>query len=228
MADAMLVAGTQQQQPWLIAASIESELALLSSLSRLPVKVSAIETAVGDRWLSHALRASLELNSQMPRLLGVEDSGHAVLPSPHPRSEGQWSLVGDGSATLVAYLLARGIAKKNLLMRRGWKQRISVQEVRREVWNGTNDLSNEIENIARTHFEGCGELTQWNRHGLEGEANLMLIEALLNGKPLSLGVRNSGTQAKISISLRLDSSLEHEVIAPVMPILANHLGNAMR
>ena len=88
MADAMLVAGTQQQQPWLIAASIESELALLSSLSRLPVKVSAIETAVGDRWLSHALRASLELNSQMPRLLGVEDSGHAVLPSPHPHSEG--------------------------------------------------------------------------------------------------------------------------------------------
>ena len=228
MADAMLVAGTQQQKPWLIAASIESELALLSSLNRLPVKVSAIETAVGDRWLSHALRASLELNSQMPRVLGVEDSGHAVLPSPHPHSEGEWSLVGDGSATLVAYLLARGVAKKDLLMKRGWKQRISVQKVHRELWNGSNDLSNEIENIARTHFEACGEITQWNRHGLEGEDNLMLIEALLNGKPLSLGIRNSGTQAKISISLRLDSSLEHEVIAPVMPILADHLGNAMR
>ena len=228
MADAIVVAGTQQQKSWLIAASIESELALLSSLNRLPAKVNAKETAVGDRWLSHALRPSIELDSQMPRMLGVEDSGHAVLPSPHPHFEGQWSLVGDGSATLVAYLLARSVAKRELLMKRGWKQRISVQRVRRELWDGNNNLSDEIESIARTHFEGCGEVTQWNRHGLEGEANLMLIEALLDGKPLSLGVRNSGTQAKISISLRLESSLGHESIAPIMPVIANHLGDAMR
>ena len=227
MADAFVVAGTQQQSPWLIAASIESDLALLSSLGRLPVKVTSIETAVGDRWLSHALRSSLVLDSQMPRMVGVEDSGHAVLPSPHPHDEQHWSLVGDGSATLVAYLLARSVAQTELLMIRGWKQRISVQNVQRELWNGVNDLSDEIENIARDHFELCGEVTQWKRHGLEGEENLMLIEALLNGEPLSLGIRNSGTQAKISISLRLSSALEHEPLASVMPKLASHLAEAM-
>ena len=227
MADAFIVAGTQQQRPWLIAASIESDLALLSSLNRLPVKVTAVETAVGDRWLSHALRASLALDSHMPRMVGVEDSGHAVLPSPHPHQEQHWSLVGDGSATLIAYLLARSGAEKKLLMTRGWKQRISVQHVDRELWDGINDLSNEIENIARSHFEMCGKVTQWNRHGLEGEENLMLIEALLNGEPLSLGIRNSGTQAKISISLRLSSALEHEALALVMPDLASHLAEAM-
>jgi hypothetical protein len=56
----------------------------------------------------------------------------------------------------------------------------------------------------------------------------MLIEALIDGEPLSLGIRNSGTQAKINISLRLSSTLEHEPIASVMPTLAKHLAEAMR
>ena len=55
----------------------------------------------------------------------------------------------------------------------------------------------------------------------------MLIEAHLDGEPLSLGIRNSGTQAKISISLRLSSALEHEAIALLMPKLAGHLAEAM-
>jgi len=227
MADAMVVAGTQQKSPWLVAASIESDLALLSSINRLPVKVETIETAVGDRWLSHALRSSLVMDSQMPRVIGVEDSGHAVLPSPHPHNEKNWSLVGDGAATLLAYLLARSTAQEDMLMMRGWKQRVSVQHVRRELWDGKNPLSDEIEHIARSHLEQCGKITQWNRHGLEGEENLMLIEALLGGAPLSLGIRNSGTQAKISISLRLSSSIESEKVALVMPKLAEQLANAM-
>jgi phosphomannomutase len=200
---------------------------LLSSINRLPVKVETIETAVGDRWLSHALRSSLVMDSQMPRIIGVEDSGHAVLPSPHPHNEQNWSLVGDGAATLLAYLLARSTAQEDMLMMRGWKQRVSVQHVRRELWDGNNPLSDEIERIARSHLEQCGKITQWNRHGLEGEENLMLIEALLGGAPLSLGIRNSGTQAKISISLRLSSSIESEKVALVMPKLAEQLANAM-
>ena len=222
MADAMLVAGTQQDNPWLIAASIESDLALLSSVERLPANVETVETAVGDRWLSHTLRTSLAVHSQMPRIIGVEDSGHAVLPSPHPHNEDGWSLVGDGTATLVAYLLARSVAQEEMLMERGWKQRVSVHNVRRELWDGTNQLSDEIEHITRTHFQQCGDITQWKRHGLEGEENLMLIEALIDGAPLSLGIRNSGTQAKISISLRLSPSIESETMALVMPKLAEH------
>jgi hypothetical protein len=56
----------------------------------------------------------------------------------------------------------------------------------------------------------------------------MLIEALLNGEPLSLGIRNSGTQAKINISLRLSPALKHESLASVMPVLASHLAESMR
>lgn len=227
MADTLVVAGIQQKKSWLLAASIESDLALLSSLSRLPVKVESIETAVGDRWLSHALRDSLSNGQDMPCIVGVEDSGHLVLPSPHPHEEGGWSLVGDGAATLVAYLFTQSIAPSDQLMQRGWKQRVSVKNVQRKLWDGRNDLSNEIEQLARSHLQQCGELSQWHRHGLEGEENLMLIEAHLDGAPLSLGIRNSGTQAKISISLRLSSMLEHEAIALMMPKLASHLAEAM-
>ena len=141
--------------------------------------------------------------------------------------KGQWSLVGDGAATLAAYLLTQSIAQSEALMTRGWKQRVSVKDVNRELWNGKNTLSDEIEGIARTHLQQCGELSLWNRHGLEGEANLMLIEAQLDGFPISLGIRNSGTQAKISISLRLSASLKHEAIASLMPLLASHLAEAM-
>ncbi len=227
MADTLVVAGTQQERSWLLAASIESDLALLSSLQRLPVEVQAIETAVGDRWLSRALQSSLTIGEEMPCIAGVEDSGHLVLPSPHPHLKERWSLVGDGSATLTAYLLTRSIAESEALMQRGWKQRVSVKNVQRELWDGKNDLSDEIEKLARSHLEQCGELSQWHRHGLEGEENLMLIEAHLDGEPLSLGIRNSGTQAKISISLRLSSALEHEAIALLMPKLAGHLAEAM-
>ncbi len=227
MADTMIVAGVQQQKPWLIAASIESDLALLSSLHRLSENVNSIETAVGDRWLSHAMRAELKSSIHMPCMLGVEDSGHAVLPSPHPHKEHEWSLVGDGAATLVLFLLTRNIAHGQDLMKRGWKQRISVQKVQRELWDGMNPLSDEIEKMARSHFEQCGEVVQWKRHRLEGEENLMLIEALLDQAPLSLGIRNSGTQAKISLSLRLSSSIDHEKIAAILPKLAEHLAEAM-
>ena len=102
-----------------------------------------------------------------------------------------------------------------------------MKNVQRELWDGRNDLSNEIEQLARSHLQQCGELSQWHRHGLEGEENLMLIEAHLDGAPLSLGIRNSGTQAKISISLRLSSMLEHDNIALMMPKLASHLAEAM-
>ena len=227
VADTLVVAGTQQEKSWLLAASIESDLSLLSSVSRLPIEVQSVETAVGDRWLSHALRGSLNVDEDMPRMAGVEDSGHLVLPSPHPHVKGQWSLVGDGAATLAAYLLTQSIAHSKALMTRGWKQRVSVQNVNRELWDGENTLSDEIEEIARTHLQQCGELNEWNRHGLEGEDNLMLIETLLDGLPISLGIRNSGTQAKISISLRLSAHLEHETIALLVPKLASHMADAM-
>ena len=56
--------------------------------------------------------------------------------------------------------------------------------------------------MAITHLALAGEVTNWQRTGLEGEPNLMLIRCQLNGNDVSLGIRNSGTQAKTSVSLR--------------------------
>ncbi|MDC3290308.1 hypothetical protein OAU85_00570 [Candidatus Poseidoniaceae archaeon] len=228
MADTVAVAGHRQNPTWIVAASIESDLALLSSMSRLSPTTNTIETAVGDRWLSHALREHLSETDNMPAMIGVEDSGHAVLPSPHPHSSGSWSLVGDGAGTLISYFLARSVADEKSLMNRGWKQRESVKKVNRSLWDGMNQLSDEVENLAKIHFEFCGKVTQWQRKRLEGEANLMLIEARIDDQLLSLGIRNSGTQAKISVSLRLEAGMEHEKVSGIIPILTRHLAEAMR
>ena len=54
----------------------------------------------------HALAPYLHTSQQQPLLFGIEDSGHIVLPSPHPHHENEWSLVGDGAMTLLLSLLA--------------------------------------------------------------------------------------------------------------------------
>ena len=113
-------------------------------------------------------------------------------------------------------------------MRRGWKQRESVKNVDRSLWDGMNQLSNDVEHRVKTHFESCGQVTQWQRKRLEGEANLMLIEARIGDKLLSLGIRNSGTQAKISVSLRLEAGMSPEGVSEIIPMLTRYLADAMQ
>ena len=113
-------------------------------------------------------------------------------------------------------------------MVRGWKKRISVSNVDRNLWDGRNQLSDTIADIAFKQLNELGELTHWNRHGLAGEENLMLIEASLNDCPLSLGIRNSGTQAKISISLRLGIGLDHSGMEAILDEIASILATNMR
>ena len=184
------------------------------------------ETAVGDRWLSVELRKNGLVGEEMPKLFGVEDSGHVVLPSSHPQLENQWSLVGDGAATLVSYLLAKS-SIGNEEMNRGWKKRVSVSNVDRTLWDGRNQLSDSVANIAFNQLNKLGEITHWNRHGLDGEENLMLIEALLNDCPLSLGIRNSGTQAKINVSLRLGIGLDNSGMENILDEISTLLSSKM-
>ena len=185
---------------WKVAASIESNLKLLSSVKE-NAEMDAFETAVGDRWLSHALSPYLPKQEQQPLLFGIEDSGHLVLPSPHPHNDQHWSLVGDGAMTLVLALLAFQNVK-NGSMQKGWKKRLSVKNPNRWMWDGKNELSDIVESMVRTHLELAGDVTNWSRTGLEGESNLMLIRCQFNGMDVSFGLRNSGTQAKTSVSLR--------------------------
>ena len=146
----------------------------------------------------------------------------------HPLRPDHWALVGDGAATLAVFLLAFSAGKSTLLMSRGWKQRRSVSGVDRQRWTGTNALADDVESLARTFLEECGTLHSWNRHGLEGESNLMLVSFSLNGFPASLGIRNSGTQAKISVSLRLSPNIDTSEMDHLMSKITAHLASAMR
>ena len=230
IADLVINAGTVSGDDWILAASIESDLSLLSNLDRFPGKVRPIETAVGDRWLSFSLRNHLQGSANLttsPRVIGVEDSGHIVLPSRHPNSNINWTLVGDGAMTLVAFLLAISNHEPSNSMNRGWKKRISAQEVNRDLWDGKNSLSDEVENIAKEKLGALGNLKNWTRRGLDGEPNLMLIHANMDSGELSLGIRNSGTQAKISVSLRLSSQIETKGMKEVVEYLARFLKSRM-
>lgn len=197
------------EQEWHLAASIESDLALASSLKRLNVNVEFSQTAVGDRWLSHALKNSGE------NILGVEDSGHLVMSAPNPN--GGRVLVGDGAASMLAVLCAMSCDNRTEKFQRGFKNRISISPSNRSRWNGKNSLADKVEKIANNHL---GEMV---RGGLVGEANLMLLEK----EGISIGVRNSGTQAKTNVSLRVapgvDNAAASKAVAEISELLRGEL-----
>ena len=87
-------------------------------------------------------------------------------------------------------------------MQKGWKKRLSVKNPNRWMWDGRNELADTVEAMVRTHLELAGDVGNWERMGLEGESNLMLLRCQFNGMDVSFGLRNSGTQEKTSISLR--------------------------
>ena len=178
---------------WHLAASIESDLSLISSLDRLHCDVSFTQTAVGDRWLANALRDS------KCQVIGVEDSGHIVLSSPAPN--GGRTLVGDGIASLLMVLCAMSCENRSTKLSKGFKKRVSISPSNRSKWTGDNDLADAVEKIANQSIKGL------RRSSLEGESNLMLLEK----SGLSIGIRNSGTQAKTNVSLRVSSGLETTV-----------------
>ena len=189
MADHILRSATGE---WHLAASIESDLALMSSLDRLRAEVTFSQTAVGDRWLAHALR------NDSRNVLGVEDSGHLVMSAPNPN--GGRCLVGDGVASMLIVLCAMSCEERNNAFSRGFKQRTSIKDSNRSRWTGRNDLADTVEHIATQ------KLGPLNRRGLVGEANLMLLE----GEGVSIGIRNSGTQAKTNVSLRVAPGVDSE------------------
>ncbi|MED5272176.1 MAG: hypothetical protein VX613_04730, partial [Candidatus Thermoplasmatota archaeon] len=212
IADNIIQAGVLMSKStnWTLAASIESDLSLTSSLNRFSEEVGSMETAVGDRWLSLALckssEPSLIQNEGMPGKIGCEDSGHIVLPIHHPKHENKWSLVGDGVMTLVYTILARCVLKslnENNGFKSGWKLRKSVKDVDRKLWDGKNELSFQIQNLAEEWFTNNSNSTKLSRAEINGSTSLLLLRGEVENLPFSLGIRNSGTEPKISVSLRL-------------------------
>ena len=205
---------------WLFAASIESDLSLLSSLDRLSLEIDSLETAVGDRWLSLALCGNINPNliscSKMPLLLGCEDSGHIVLPVQHPLIKDSWSLVGDGLMTFIYTILAKSVInlnEKSNNFSSGWKLRRSVKEVNRDLWNGNNNLSNQAKKIVEKWFAKNSNFSGIRMKKITGATTLLLLEGEIDSLPFSLGIRNSGTEAKISVSLRLSSGCKEKILS---------------
>jgi len=215
MLDALAMAASEilPKIEGMIAASIESDLSLLNSLERLDAELEAVETAVGDRWLAVALRDDLTSSSE-PFRIGGEDSGHLLLTTPHPILDDEWRLVGDAVATLVASICALTTCSGKQGFPSGWKSRQSISPSDRSKWDGKNENAEAV--IAL--LEG-----DWQRHDIDGEENLLMMKGKINGDKVSVAVRNSGTQAKTTVSIRSTGThlpdLLEEVIQTLTPRL---------
>ena len=157
-------------------------------------------------------------------MIGTEDSGHLVMPVPCPNQENSWGLVGDGAATLLASLMARAVLINDESVpafQGGWKKRISIQPSVRERWTGKNEVSELIQSTAE---QWCG--TKLVQSDVEGEATLQFLEGTLEDLPFSIAVRNSGTEAKTSISIRFARGIEadgDELMSQLEGVLRPHL-----
>ena len=207
---------------WKMASSIESDLGLTADLSRLGTHQS-ITTAVGDRWLSAALWDSPEEKliaaERVPRLIGTEDSGHLVMPTQIPHQAGKWGLVGDGTATLIAALMARyTILHSDVApaFAGGWKKRVSIKPSIRERWTGENQLADLVQKISE---EWSG--TPLQRVDVEGEPGLLLLSGELDGLAISIAVRNSGTEAKTAVSIRFAKGVQADGNALMERLIEN-------
>nr|AIF00920.1 phosphoglucosamine mutase (glmM) [uncultured marine group II/III euryarchaeote KM3_13_G01] len=215
-------------QPQRLAHSIESDLCLPAACRTLGAE--SIQNAVGDRWLSNSLNPSddgksrLIFDDSMPLLFGCEDSGHLVMPTQHPLKPNHWSLAGDGAASLVSQLCARlalGPSRKTL--ERGWKGRVSVNGVDRSRWNGQNELASKVVEIVD---QNLSEANLKNVE-IEGETSLLLLEGTLDGEAISIGIRNSGTEAKTSVSMRSSSQNNVESLTELMNQLGDFLSDKL-
>ena len=210
-----------------MAFSIETDLSLTSSDDRFRMQVNFLECAVGDRWLSNQLSKNWIDSKNWPSIIGAEDSGHIVMASPHPEIENKWSLVGDGAATLISQLLVRALEHHNEKMaptfKSGWKKRTSIIDSDRAKWTGDGKLADSVESMIIEYFgqKNCS----LSRKSIEGETSLLLLSGNVNSVPISVGIRNSGTQEKTSITLRSMKDFEglNELLKLIVEFLTKEL-----
>ena len=187
------------REKMVLAHTIESDLQVPATAQKIGTVCH--QTAIGDRWLSQALRSTLEDENggtSIPPICGCEDSGHIVLPTPHPINKSTWKLVGDGIISLLTTVIARAsLGPAKVEINRGWKRRDSIKGVERKRWTGKNELCQRVVHLSQTKLGGS--LT---RRTIPGEQNLLLLEGVFEGVNCSIAVRNSGTEAKTSVTVK--------------------------
>ena len=194
---------------WSLVTTIESDLGVLASLRSRGLVASVDQVAVGDRWLAAAMAPADDgwLDGEAggpPRWLGVEDSGHLVLPFEHPGRRGRWAVAGDGIVTALCVLharwqLARTGSGGPVL---GVKRRVTVWDADRSRWSPGSELANRIEELTASWLQARGQLTDWGRTDIAGDSSLLLLEGHVDRRAVSLGVRNSGTEARTAVTWR--------------------------
>jgi len=204
-----------------VAASIESDLALLNSMKRLNADLQLIETAVGDRWLASALKSEPDAPGNLlhgevePFHIGGEDSGHLLLTTPHPNLPNHWALVGDGIATLIATLCAAGRTKNHNSFDVGWKSRQSISPSIRSRWDGKNVNAEAVVSLVKNEYPDV----EWTRETIAGESDLLMMKGKVNGNICAVAIRNSGTQAKTNISIRTTGMGMEELMDSLLEML---------
>ena len=121
--------------------------------------------------------------------------------------------MGDGAATLCAVLLAASDADGDSF-ERGWKQRNSIKESHRERWHANADVFAQTEQTLLSTLQNLGFEAQ--RRRIEGEDHLLLVHGTSEVGVVSFGIRNSGTQAKTSLSVRLSRSVPNEAFITLL------------
>ena len=201
---------------WLVATSIESDLEFVQFISNVNHQNKAVETAVGDRWLGHMLMPRIDDCSSQFEVLGVEDSGHLVMASSTLNQ--RRSLVGDGIATMLRCLQ---FGTQLPAFPRGQKQRISISNPHRSRWNPESELFDVclrtcIQMLSHQGFETL-------QRTIEGESSLLFIEFSNQDGHGTIGIRNSGTQEKTNLSIRLSQGLDMNTIKPLVEQLQSIL-----
>lgn len=191
--------------------TIESDAGAAAALSEVGLDV--VFAPVGDKWI---LRAAERWGDQFA--LGGEESGHTVVPGLLTDAEGRVArlAVGDGLKSFLNNCAAiRGLGKEKGVREayaalaepfpRGYKKSLYAYHVDRsrfapgeETWEAVSRaISGQME-------KGCprGAVPRWTPLQ-DDPAVLYLIMEDARGRPLaSIGVRNSGTERRIGVSLR--------------------------
>jgi hypothetical protein len=102
-------------------------------------------------------------------------------------------------------------------MQRGFKQRISIKGSDRGRWDGKNELAIKVISLITKSLDNP------KIENVAGEDNLLLVL----GDHYSIGVRNSGTEAKTNISLRLTAGIDEKPYLLVVGNIENLLRNAL-
>ena len=132
--------------------------------------------------------------------------------------------MGDGAATLCAVLLA-GSNQQGLSFDRGWKKRVAIKDSRRERWVASSDLFSLTEGRLQSALQELGFDVQ--RRRIEGEPDLLLMYGTSGAEVISFGVRNSGTQAKTNLSVRLSKDLDPQPFEDLLEAMAVELCAAL-